>query len=56
MCWSALSLNANNIKQKQVTSKCYSKYPVNVQNTCSDSEKHQKKKKKKKLTKIYASI
>lgn len=43
MCQSMLSLNAGNIRQKQVTSNCYSKYPVNVQNTSLDLEKQKKK-------------
>lgn len=43
MCQSMLSLNANNIRQKQVTSKCYFKYTLNVQNTCPDLEKQKKK-------------
>lgn len=42
MCQSMLGLNANNIRQKQVTSKCDSKYPANVQNTYPDLEKQQK--------------
>lgn len=47
MCQSMLSLNAGNVRQKQVTSNCYAKYPVNVQNTSLDLEKQQKKGKKK---------
>lgn len=42
-----LSLNAGNVRQKQVTSNCYAKYPVNVQNTSLDLEKQKKKGKKK---------
>lgn len=54
-----LSLNANNIRQNQVISKCYSKYPVNVQNNCPDLEKQQKKKKgeiNKNILKYFMSL